>query len=220
MTGGVFLLEARGLDVAFGATPILRGVDLAVAHGSVCLLAGRNGAGKTTFVKALMGLVAVGGGSISLDGRDLRQERAHRRCHLGIGYMPEDRRLVPELSIEENIMLPAWATKAKDLGARLEAAYAMIPELLPLLKRPASMVSGGQQKLAALARAHVAGRRLLILDEPTEGVAPALARRLVEILATLKTGGAAVLIAESNTSGITDLADTVYAIERGTVTRQ
>lgn len=215
-----FLLEARGLDVAIGATPILRGVDLTVGHGSLCLLAGRNGAGKTTFVRAVMGLVPLAAGSIRLDGHDLGQERAYRRCHLGIGYMPEDRRLVPELSIAENIMLPGWATKAKDLAARLDAAYSMIPELLPLLGRPASMVSGGQQKLAALARAHVAGRRLLILDEPTEGVAPALARRLVDILATLKSTGASVLIAESNTSGITDLADTVYTIERGAVTAQ
>lgn len=216
MTGAA-LLEARGLNVRIGTTPILRVVDLTVRHGSVCLLVGRNGAGKTTFVRAVMGLLPIDGGAINLDGRNLQSEEPYRRAHLGIGYMPEDRRLVPELSIEENILLPGWATKAKDLSVRLEAAYAMIPELLPLLKRPASTVSGGQQKLAALARAHVCGRKLLILDEPMEGVAPALMGRLMEVLASLKGTGASVLIAESNTAGMHDLADEVYTIERGAV---
>jgi branched-chain amino acid transport system ATP-binding protein len=210
------MLEIRGLDVAIAGVPVLHGVDLAVAPGAVAALVGHNGAGKTTLMRAIMGLVAPRDGAIRFEDRDLRALAAHRRAGLGIGYMPEDRRLVPELTVEENVLLPAWAS-GEDAPERLAWIYQIIPEVRDLRARKASQLSGGQQKLAALARALLAGGRLLLLDEPFEGVAPVLARRLAEVVARLKEEGLAVLLSESDYTHSLDLLDRLFVIERGVV---
>jgi branched-chain amino acid transport system ATP-binding protein len=209
------MLEIDRLEVRIGAVPILRGVSLAVPTGALCGVIGRNGAGKTTLMRAIVGALPVDGGSMTLDGVDLRQVAPHRRAHLGIGYMPEDRRLVPELSAEDNILLPAWATGPGTAAARLRATYALIPELAPWATRRTTQLSGGQQKIVALARALTAGTRLLLLDEPLEGVAPALALRIAAVIAGLKPLGVSVLVADSDAKALSRTLDRVYVIERG-----
>jgi branched-chain amino acid transport system ATP-binding protein len=212
------MLKVTNLSVSIGAVTIIRSVSLELAAGEMCGLIGRNGAGKTTLMRALMGALPANGAA-ELAGTDLLSLPPHRRIAYGIGYMPEDRRLVPEFTAEENICLPGWAAKFSDVGERLDWIFAVMPEVVRLRGRRALELSGGQQKLVALARALMAGRRLLLLDEPFEGLAPALARRLGEVLANLKAHAVSVLISESNEVYVADLLACAYRIERGTVTR-
>jgi branched-chain amino acid transport system ATP-binding protein len=169
-----------------------------------------------------MGLLPLQRGGITLDEADLAGVAPHRRSRLGIGFMPEDRRLIPDLSVEENVLLPAWAARLADAEAqdRLVWTYTRMPEVQQFADRKASLLSGGQQKLVALARSLMIGRRLLLLDEPFEGVAPALAQRLIEVIAGLKGEGATVLISESDYTHSRELVDQVFVIERGVVTPQ
>ncbi|MDX1374631.1 MAG: ATP-binding cassette domain-containing protein [Burkholderiales bacterium] len=213
------MLELQGVDVDIGRTPVLRGIELGVPGGAMCGLIGRNGAGKTTLMRSVMGALRARSGQIRFDGRDVSGAPGHRRAHLGIGYMPEDRRLVPDLTAEENILVPVWATRSADHQRRLEWIYELIPEVAAFRTRPATELSGGQQKMVALARALIVGTRLLLLDEPTEGIAPVLARRFVEILRDLKAEGESVLVAESNDKHLHGLLDRMYVIERGSVKR-
>jgi branched-chain amino acid transport system ATP-binding protein len=211
------MLRVEALQVDIGATNILRDARLAVAPGTMCGLIGRNGAGKTTFMRSVMGLLPARSGQVRIDGQDVGPVPAHRRAGLGIGYMPEDRRLVPDFTGEENILATAWATGAGDSAERLRWIYGLMPEVAQFAQRRASQLSGGQQKLAALARALMSGRKLLLLDEPFEGVAPALARRLAEVLSDLKGEGLSILLAESNERHVADLLDSIYSIERGSI---
>lgn len=211
------MLRVEGLVVNIGTANILRDAHLAVRPGAMCGLIGRNGAGKTTFMRSVMGALPVQAGRIELDHLDLHQVHPHRRPHMGIGYMPEDRRLVPDFTTEENILLPAWATRMEDAADRLQWIYRLMPEVQQFSGRAASQLSGGQQKLVALARALMCGSKLLLLDEPFEGVAPALARRLAEVLSDLKDEGLSVLLAESNERHVADLLDVIYVIERGSI---
>lgn len=213
------MLEVKDLDIDIGVVPILRGVELGVPTGAMCGLIGRNGAGKTTFMRSVMGALRARAGRIQFGDRDVTAEPAHRRAHLGIGYMPEDRRLVPDLTAEENILVPVWAIRAADYQKRLAWIYELIPEVAAFRVRNATELSGGQQKMVALARALIVGTRLLLLDEPTEGIAPVLARRFIEILRDLKAEGESVLVAESNDKHIAGLLDRSYVIERGSITR-
>ena len=211
------MLTISELDVSIGATQILRGINLTVPTGNMCGLIGRNGAGKTTFMRAVMGALDAQHGKIEFDGVDLTTTDAYRRAHMGIGFMPEDRRLVPELTAEENILLPVWATGAEDSEQRLKWIYGLMPEVEEFRARGATELSGGQQKFVAFARALMCGTKLLMLDEPSEGIAPIFARRMVEILANLKEEGESVLVAESNDVHIARLLDETFVIERGSI---
>jgi branched-chain amino acid transport system ATP-binding protein len=211
------MLKVASLDVNIGATPILRNVSIEVPSGTMCGLIGRNGAGKTTFMRAVMGALKANNGSMDFDGEDLRKAAAHRRAHIGIGFMPEDRRLVPQLTSEENIMLPVWSTGDMEAQSRLEWIYELMPEVADFRARGATELSGGQQKFVAFARALMAGTKLLMLDEPSEGIAPVFAQRMVEIMASLKAKGESVLVSESNDKHIKDLLDRTFVIERGSI---
>jgi branched-chain amino acid transport system ATP-binding protein len=212
------MLRISDLQVSIGAVTIVRNASLDLDAGEMCGLIGRNGAGKTTLMRALMGALPASG-IIDFAGIDLLRLPAHRRVAHGIGYMPEDRRLVPEFTVEQNIRVPSWATALASVEERLDWIFTILPELVRFRDRRALELSGGQQKLVALARALMAGRRVLLLDEPFEGLAPALARRLGEVLANLKAQAVTVLLSESNEVHVADLLARTYRIERGTVTR-
>jgi branched-chain amino acid transport system ATP-binding protein len=210
------MLKVDNLNVSIGPIPIIRNASLKVEEGQMCGLIGRNGAGKTTLLRALMGALPATG-KVEFEHIDLLALPAHRRAAHGIGYMPEDRRLVPEFTVAENILLPTWSTEVAGVDTRLEWIFSIMPEVARFKERRALELSGGQQKMVALARALMAGTRILLLDEPFEGLAPALARRLGEVLANLKTEGVSVLIAESNELHVLDLLAQAFYIERGAV---
>jgi branched-chain amino acid transport system ATP-binding protein len=210
------MLEVADLNVWIGPVPIVRGASFAVGEGEMCGLIGRNGAGKTTVIRALMGALPATG-KATLGAVGLLGLAAHQRVQHGIGYMPEDRRLVPEFTVEENIRLPTWTTQVAGITDRLAWIFSIMPEVERFRARRALELSGGQQKMVALARALMAGRRILLLDEPFEGLAPALARRLGEVMSNLKGEGVSILIAESNEVHVADLLSRTYRIERGVV---
>jgi branched-chain amino acid transport system ATP-binding protein len=213
------MLKIEAIQVGIESVEVLRGLSLEVSAGTMVGLIGRNGAGKTTLMRTVMGHLPLRAGSISFDGADLAKVPRHGRAALGIGYMPEDRGLVPELTVEDNILVPVWAcgnTLGLTAAERLDFVYNMLPELKEMRGRRALLLSGGQQKLAALARALAVGTRLLLLDEPFEGVAPALSQRLAEVIGRLRGGKLAVLIAQSDLNHSRSLADMEVVIERGT----
>ncbi|MFP3514816.1 ATP-binding cassette domain-containing protein [Pseudomonas sp. SIMBA_077] len=211
-------LDIRNLHVSIEGVPILHDVSLTVGAGQMVGLIGHNGAGKTTLIRAIMGLLDADSGSISFVGQDLRNQPGFTRAAAGISYLPEDRRLIPALTVEENILLPVWANKLPDSQQRLEWVYSLIPEIAQFRERKAMQLSGGQQKLVALARALMPGTKLLLLDEPFEGVAPVLSRRLSEVIAKLGREGLCVLMSESDDTHSADLVDALFRIERGSVT--
>jgi branched-chain amino acid transport system ATP-binding protein len=211
------MLSIRDLSVSLASVQVLRGVSLEVPTGSMTGLIGRNGAGKTTLMKTVMGLLKPSGGTVRLEERDLVALATHGRARLGIGYMPEDRRLIPDLTVEENVLVPAWATHLPNAGDRLEKVYTLIPELRAFAERKGLQLSGGQQKLAALGRALMCGTRLLLLDEPFEGVAPALAQRLAEVVSGLKQEGMSILVSESDLQHSERMVDRVVTIDRGAI---
>ena len=212
------MLRVANLNVSIGPVPIIRNASLELDEGEMCGLIGRNGAGKTTLLRALMGAIPASGSAMFGDV-ELLSLPDHRRVFHGIGYMPEDRRLVPEFTVEENIRLPAWTTQEAGVEERLAWIFTIMPEVAAFRARRSLELSGGQQKMVALARALMAGRRVLLLDEPFEGLAPALARRLGEVMASLKSQGVSILIAESNEIHVADLLSRAFRIERGSVVR-
>ena len=210
-------LEIRSLNVAIDRIPVLRDVSLDVPAGKMVGLIGRNGAGKTTLMRAIMGLLPFKATRIAAAGDDLQRLAPFALARRGISYMPEDRRLIAALTVEENILLPAWANHIPQANKRLAWIYGLMPEVAEFRERRAMLLSGGQQKLVALARALMPGTNLLLLDEPFEGVAPVLSRRLVEVIGRLRQEGLSVLLSESDHTHSAHLVDLVYRIERGVV---
>jgi branched-chain amino acid transport system ATP-binding protein len=214
------MLKISNLNVSIQSVDILRDVSIQVDTASMAGLVGRNGAGKTTLIKSVMGILKPKSGAIEFGGVDLVQTPVNLRNRLGIGYMPEDRRLIPDLTVEENILVPAWANQQVDAQKRLAYVYDLIPELRAFAPRRGQQLSGGQQKLVALGRALMIGTKLLLLDEPFEGVAPALAQRLAEVISRLKDEGMAVIFSESDLQYSEHLVQKVYSIDRGAVTER
>ena len=214
------MLEFHGVDVFIANVPILRRLAFRIEAADTVALIGRNGAGKTTTLRSVMGFTDVRG-RVSFDGEDITALRPPRRPGLGIGYAPEDRRLFSAFSVEENIRLPGEVARlsAGEISARLDKIYTILPELKEMAPRPAGNVSGGQGKMVALGRALMVGTRLLMLDEPFQGLAPALAQRYAEALGRLRDVDREVtlIITESNPSLLKSIARRTLVIERGEI---
>ena len=209
------MISLDKVQVAIENVQVLRDFSLHLGAGTMTGLIGRNGAGKTTVMRTIMGHLPLLSGSLRLDDIDVASLMPHERARLGIGYMPEDRGLVPELTVEENICLPLWVSSTLKLDERLDFVYGVLPELRDMRSRRALLLSGGQQKLVALARALAVGTRLLLLDEPFEGIAPALSERLSDVVGRLRGSGLTVLISQSDLNHSRDLLDAEVVIERG-----
>ncbi len=220
MTGGDPILAFEEVDVSIHGVQILRKVSFAIQPAETIAMIGRNGAGKTTTLRTVMGFTHVEG-AIRFDNEDLLGIPAARRAHLGIGYAPEDRRLFSAFTVEENILMPAQVVRVGDVGIkeRLARVYRILPELKEMASRPAGMVSGGQGKMVALGRALMIGTRLLMLDEPFQGLAPALARRYADALKTLRDvdRDVTLIVTESNPALLRTFADRALTVERGEV---
>jgi branched-chain amino acid transport system ATP-binding protein len=209
------MLKIDSVQVTIQSVQALRGFSLEAATGSMVGLVGRNGAGKTTLLSTIKGHLVPTYGQIAWNGAELRGVPRHGRAAMGIGYMPEDRGLVPELTVEENILVPVWVSPMLDEQERLAVIYDVLPELREMRDRRALLLSGGQQKLVALARALAVGTRLLLLDEPFEGVAPALSQRLSEVIFGLRGKELTVVIAQSELNRAASMLDQEVVIERG-----
>ncbi len=209
------MLELMQLHVDIASAQVLRGFSMRVGAGQMVGLVGRNGAGKTSTMRSIMGHLPLRQGQVLFEGQDLGAMPPEARAGLGLGYMPEDRGLVPELTVEENICIPLWVSKTLNEQDRLTFVYQVLPELKDMADRRALLLSGGQQKLVALGRALAVGTRLLLLDEPFEGVAPALSMRISEVLHQLKDANLSVLISQSDLNHSSGLLDSTVVIERG-----
>ena len=209
------MLEVNGVSVKIGAILALKNFTLNIKKGEMIALIGRNGAGKTTLLKSIMGVNKLSEGIIKFNYINLANSASHERAALGIGYMPEDRGLIPELTVEENIVLPSWSIQNLDSDERLGLVYKIMPELKEMSGRKALLLSGGQQKMAALGRALVLGTQLLLLDEPFEGVAPALSQRLGEVIRGLKEQNMSIILSQSELNHTEDIFDKQFVIERG-----
>jgi ABC-type branched-subunit amino acid transport system ATPase component len=215
------MLRLASVKVDIAQQPVLRGVSFDVVPARTTVLIGRNGAGKTTTLRSIMGLLPLVGGEIALDGMDLATVAAHERAQHGLGYAPEDRRLIPEFSVEDNLLLPTIALRVAQhqRKARLDEVYALLPELAPLRRRAGGVLSGGQGKMVALGRALMVGTRYLLLDEPFQGLAPALALTYASTLARLRKQRPelGLLITESTPKLLERITDSTLQIERGEV---
>ena len=215
------MLRMRSVRVSLVGVVVLRDVSIDLAPGKTTVLVGRNGAGKTTTLRTIMGLLPVEAGSVAFDEIDMTKLPSHRRAHLGIGYAPEDRRLIPAFSVEENLLLPALALRwpAAMRQQRLAAVYDLLPEVAALRLRSGGQLSGGQGKMVALGRALMVGTRAVLLDEPFQGLAPALALNYAATLARVREQhrDLALLVTESSPQLLDKVVDVSLRIERGQV---
>jgi branched-chain amino acid transport system ATP-binding protein len=218
------MLTFDNIVVTIQGAVILRSVSFSISSGETIALVGRNGAGKTTILRTVMGLTNRVAGDLRFDNRNITDVRTHERPRLGIGYAPEDRRLFSAFTVEENIRLPAQVAHLPtlEIDRRINDIYGMIPELKQMAQQPAGQVSGGQGKIVALGRALMLGDKLVLLDEPFQGLAPVLAVRYGDVLRTLKKKrpDVAILITESNPSLLAPFADRTLLIERGDLSEQ
>jgi branched-chain amino acid transport system ATP-binding protein len=208
------MLSVQDVSAHYGEATALRGVSLDVAAGEVVTLVGRNGAGKTTLLRCLMGLHRSMTGTVRLDGRDVTRLAPHRRCRLGLGYVPDDRGVYATLTVEENLTLPpatgpdAWS---------LEQVYEAFPVLKERRRQAGTHLSGGEQQMLSVARVLRMGARLLLADEPTEGLSPILVRQIGDIIRTVKEHGVTVLLIEQNIHFASTVADRHYLMSQGRV---
>ncbi|HEV3020549.1 MAG TPA: ABC transporter ATP-binding protein [Burkholderiaceae bacterium] len=215
------MLRLADLHAYYGESHVLHGIDLQVNRGELVTLLGRNGAGRTTTLKAILGLVGRRTGTITFNGEHIASLAPHRIARLGIGYCPEERGIFAGLSTEENLMLPPRLNSG---GLTTDEIYAMFPNLLERRHSPGTRLSGGEQQMLSMARILRTGARLLLLDEITEGLAPVIVKKLAEVLNMLKTRGFTIVLVEQNFRFAAPLADRHYVLEHGrivqTVTRE
>ena len=214
MSSAAPLLALRGLHAWYGESHALHGVDLEVFEGETVTLLGRNGVGKTTTLRAIMGLIRKRTGEIAFDGRDLMRLPLHRTAHAGIGFVPEERGIFASLTVDENLVLPPVVAPG---GMSVEEIFALFPNLRERRKSQGTKLSGGEQQMLAIARMLRTGVKVLLLDEPTEGLAPVIVQRIGELLAELKKRGMTILLVEQNFRFASRIADRFYLMEHGKV---
>jgi len=207
------MLELADVHAVYGRSHVLHGVSLRAGEGEVVSLLGRNGAGKSTTLKAIVGVVEVTAGEIRFEGRSLRDLPTHRVARLGIGLVPEDRRIFADLSVLENLMVGARA----DGGFTVDRIFGLFPRLAALARQRGGSLSGGEQQMLTIARTLMTGPRLLLLDEPSEGLAPVVVAALADTVAALRRQGLSILMAEQNVKFARRLADRAYIIEKGQI---
>jgi branched-chain amino acid transport system ATP-binding protein len=211
------LLRLEGLNAWYGESHILHGVDLSVSEGEVVCLLGRNGAGRTTTLRAILGLTGSRKGSIRIRGGESIKLPPHKVAKLGVGYCPEERGIFASLSAEENLMLPPVIAAG---GMSVAEIYEMFPNLQERAASPGTRLSGGEQQMLAVARILRTGARLLLLDEMSEGLAPVIVQKLAEMIRTLKVKGYTVVLVEQNFRFAAPLADRFYIMEHGRIVKQ
>jgi branched-chain amino acid transport system ATP-binding protein len=213
-------LQLRALHVHYGGSHIVQGVDLTLADGEVIGIFGRNGAGKTTLLKTIAGWVAPSSGEIMLGSRRIDRLSPDRICRAGIGFIPEDRRIFPGLSVEENLTLGFLQVPSRSATANkaaLDSVYARFPRLRERRRQLGTTLSGGEQQMLAIARVMVGEPKLLLVDEPSEGLAPMIVEDIYAIIAEMKRAGHAILLVEQNIAKALDVCERFIAIERGRI---
>ena len=208
------MLRLQDVHAFYGESHILHGIDLRVMRGECVTLLGRNGAGRSTTLKAILGLVGRRTGSVMVNGKEVIGEPTHRMAQHGIGYVPEERAIFASLSAEENLLLPPQVSSG---GLSIDEIYAMFPNLHERRASPGSKLSGGEQQMLAMARVLRTGARLLLLDEITEGLAPVIVRKLGEVIVELKSRGFTIVMVEQNFRFAAPLADRHYVLEHGEI---
>jgi len=206
------LLEVQGLHAWYGESHILHGVDMTVREGETVTILGRNGVGKTTTLRTIVGIVRSREGKIIFDGNDMMRVPLHRTAHYGIGFVPEERGIFSTLTVIENLMLPPSVAKG---GMTLDEIFELFPNLHERRNSQGTRLSGGEQQMLAIARILRTGVRMLLLDEPTEGLAPVIVQRIGEVLKKLKERGMTVLLVEQNFRFASRVADRFYLMEHG-----
>jgi branched-chain amino acid transport system ATP-binding protein len=212
------MLSAENLCSAYGRIEVLHGISLEVRAGEIATLVGANGAGKTTLLRAISGVQPITSGTIRFEGESLNRVPSHLRVALGIAQVPEGRQLFGPLSVEDNLKLGAWSRRAAEIEPQMSRVYALFPMLDELRKAPAGALSGGQQQMLAIGRALMAQPRLLLLDEPSMGLAPILVDRILATIETLKREGLTILLVEQNARAALAIADRAYVLETGMIT--
>ncbi|HEY0331385.1 MAG TPA: ABC transporter ATP-binding protein [Rhodopseudomonas sp.] len=214
------MLKIEQLQVHYGLSHIIQGVTMQAQPGEVIGIFGRNGVGKTTLMKAVAGWVGASGGAITLHGERLDGLTADKVCHQGVGFVPEDRRIFPGLSVEENLKLGLMQRRGRsraEQNREIELIYERMPRLAERRRQAGTTLSGGEQQMLAMARVMVGRPRLALIDEPSEGLAPMIAADIFAIIAEMKAAGTIILLVEQNVDGALGVADRFYALERGAV---
>ncbi|QIO55224.1 ABC transporter ATP-binding protein (plasmid) [Rhizobium leguminosarum bv. trifolii] len=206
------LLEVQSLNAWYGESHVLHGVDMRVGEGETITILGRNGVGKTTTLRTITGIVRARKGKISFAGSDMMEVPLHKTAHRGIGFVPEERGIFSTLTVSENLLLPPVVAGG---GMTLDEIYELFPNLYERRGSPGTKLSGGEQQMLAIARILRTGVRLLILDEPTEGLAPVIVQRIGEVLKTLKERGMTILLVEQNFRFASRIADRFYLMDHG-----
>jgi branched-chain amino acid transport system ATP-binding protein len=212
------MLKLENLNAWYGHSHVLQGVSLEINAGEIVTLIGRNGAGKTTTLRTVMGLVSKRSGDVTFDGGDLLGEPAYRRYHRGLAYVPEERRIVPGLSVLENLQLGLIASphRARE-GAMIERITATFPRLKQRMDQPGETLSGGEQQMLAIARAMMAEPKMILLDEPSEGIMPILVDEMFQLFADMKRAGTTILLVEQNVERALSISDRAYIMDQGVI---
>ena len=212
------MLELNDLNAWYGRSHVLQGISLQVTEGEAVCIIGRNGAGKTTTLRTVMGLVAKRAGQVLFRGADILNEPTHRRLGLGLAYVPEERRIVPGLTVQENLRLGLVASDNRKRESEvIDRITETFPRLRERLTQPADTLSGGEQQMLAIARAMAAEPRMIMLDEPSEGIMPILVDEMFDLFGRLKQQGTTILIVEQNVERALRLADRAYVMDQGVI---